>query len=98
MLRQNIERYNQNHDDNKMIELLGKVDLDAQEKEEDIEKEEVDKMDEEEDKNKQTRQLKDKIINILEELNYAKQRSSKLTLEDFLRLLYNFTTNGIHFR
>ena len=55
MLRQNIERYNQNHDDNKMIELLGKVDLDAQEKEEDIEKEEVDKMDEEEDKNKQTR-------------------------------------------
>jgi hypothetical protein len=37
-------------------------------------------MDEEEDKNKDMKEFKDKIINILEDLDYNKQRPSKLGL------------------
>jgi hypothetical protein len=37
------------------------------------------------------------VGNILEDETFKDKRSSKLTLEDFLKLLYLFNKNGIHF-
>jgi hypothetical protein len=35
---------------------------------------------------------------VLDELEYALKRPSKLGLEDFLKMLYHFNKNDIHFR
>lgn len=37
-------------------------------------------------------------MGILEDLNYSTQRSSKLSLDDFLKLLFHFNKNEVHFR
>lgn len=42
--------------------------------------------------------FKQKIMNILEKSGYAEKRSSKLGLDDYLKLLYAFNVEGIHFR
>jgi hypothetical protein len=37
-------------------------------------------------------------MEVLEELQYGQLRSSKLSLEEFLKMLYHFNKKGIHFR
>ena len=51
-------------------------------------------MKEEENKNS----FKEKIMGILNELNFRELRSIKLDVNDFLKLLNAFNQNGIHFK
>jgi hypothetical protein len=37
-------------------------------------------------------------MKVLEKIDYGTKRSSKLGLDDFLKLLYEFNNDGIHFR
>jgi 18S rRNA (adenine1779-N6/adenine1780-N6)-dimethyltransferase len=41
--------------------------------------------------------LKAKVIEILEQNDFLEKRSSKLDIDDFLRLLSCFNQEGIHF-
>ena len=50
---------------------------------------------EEEEKGKD--EYKDKIMGILCALNFATQRSSKLSVDDFLKMLLRFNKMGVHF-
>jgi len=43
-------------------------------------------------------QFKQKLMSILEKIGYAEKRSSKLGLDDYLKMLYAFNQEGIHFR
>lgn len=47
--------------------------------------------------NNEMKEFKEKISSILEDETFKDKRSSKLGLEDFLKLLYYFNKNGIHF-
>lgn len=51
-------------------------------------------MEEESDKN----EFKKKIIKILTDNGFLDKRSSKMPIEDFLKLLYIMNTNDVHFR
>jgi len=42
--------------------------------------------------------FKQKLMSILEREGYAEKRSSKLSLDDYLKLLYAFNREGVHFR
>lgn len=56
--------------------------------------EKEDKIETEEDKHS----FKDKIMKVLTDSDYLNKRSSKLSVDDFLRLLLVFNQNDIHFR
>jgi 18S rRNA (adenine1779-N6/adenine1780-N6)-dimethyltransferase len=43
-------------------------------------------------------QFKAKLMSILEKIGYAEKRSSKLSLDDYLKMLYAFNQAGVHFR
>jgi 18S rRNA (adenine1779-N6/adenine1780-N6)-dimethyltransferase len=43
-------------------------------------------------------QFKAKLMAILEKTGYADKRSSKLGLDDYLKMLFAFNQAGIHFR
>lgn len=75
-----------------------KMDEDKVEEEEDEDSE----MEEEEvvgrrGRTKIIEKLKQKINNVLEELDFATMRSSQLTIQDFLKLLQKFNSAGIYF-
>jgi hypothetical protein len=42
--------------------------------------------------------FKEKLMNILNEINFRELRSIKLDIGDFLKLLDAFNRNGIHFK
>ena len=41
--------------------------------------------------------MKDKIVEVLEQSDYAEKRSAKMDMDDFLGLLDAFNRAGIHF-
>jgi len=41
--------------------------------------------------------MKDKVVEVLEQNDFADKRSAKLDIDDFLRLLDAFNKAGIHF-
>ena len=43
-------------------------------------------------------QFKAKLMAILEKTGYAEKRSSKLGLDDYLKMLFAFNQAGVHFR
>lgn len=55
-------------------------------------------MEEENAAGREMKEFKDKVIKVLDDLEYAQKRPSKLALEDFLKMLYHFNKNDIHFR
>ena len=59
-------------------------------------------MEDEEDPEKANKEkikdFKEQIMNILNRLNCGMQRTSKLGIDDFLKLLVEFNSEGIHFR
>lgn len=59
-----------------------------------------DEMEVEEEKasNKVDPEFREKIMKILTDSGYIQKRPSKLTLDDYLKLLYLFNSNGVHFR
>ena len=42
--------------------------------------------------------FKEKLMTILQKAGYHEKRSSKLSLDDYLKLLYAFNEAGVHFR
>ena len=48
--------------------------------------------------NKVDPEFREKVVKVLIDSDYMTKRPSKLTLDDFLKLLYLFNSNGIHFR
>jgi hypothetical protein len=48
--------------------------------------------------NKVDPEFREKIVKILTDSDYLTKRPSKLTLDDYLKLLYIFNSNGVHFR
>jgi len=58
--------------------------------------EEEEKMEEEGDS--KMKAFKEKIMNVLKEGGYLEKRGVKMDLDDFLKLLYLFNKNDIHFR
>jgi hypothetical protein len=64
-----------------------------------MEKEEGEEgMEEENAAGRELREFKEKVIRVLDELEYGQKRPSKLGLEDFLKMLYHFNKNDVHFR
>lgn len=43
-------------------------------------------------------EFKEKVMKILTDSGYIQKRPSKLTIDDYLKLLYLFNSNQIHFR
>ena len=90
MLQNQAKNFKATEDEAAIIAMLGNIGVE--------EKEGEDKMEEENAAGRELKEFKDKIIKVLEELEYAQKRPSKLALEDFLKLLYHFNKNDIHFR
>ncbi len=68
-------------------------------KEEELSDEEDDEeMEEEEALDQEMSRFKDKLMGIIEGAGYGEKRSSKLGLDDYLKLLYAFNESGVHFR
>lgn len=47
--------------------------------------------------NNPMQQFKEKVLLVLDDETFKDKRSSKLTLDDFLKLLFCFNKAGIHF-
>ena len=52
----------------------------------------------EEENNPKDNSFKEKILGILEEINFKDKRSSKLDIDDFLKVLHTFNQHEIHFK
>jgi 18S rRNA (adenine1779-N6/adenine1780-N6)-dimethyltransferase len=52
----------------------------------------------EEEKDSKVKVFKEKIVNVLKDGGYLEKRGIKMDLDDFLKLLYLYNKNGIHFR
>lgn len=94
MLKANSEKHEATLGEKGLIEQLGKLEFVEKEEEGDSDGEE--KM-EAEEANNPLREFRDKVCEVLEDKSFVDKRSSKLTLEDFLKLLYLFNKAGIHF-
>ncbi|GJQ14951.1 hypothetical protein GpartN1_g6742.t1 [Galdieria partita] len=64
-----------------------------------IDEEDVSKDDEEkqEDETEELKEMKEKIMKLLEQNNFSSCRASKMSLDDFRRLLKTFNEAGLHF-
>jgi len=60
--------------------------------------EDDDKIDVETNNSAQVKEFKEKIVKILTDHEYGDKRASKLSIDDFLKLLFVFNQNGIHFK
>jgi len=60
--------------------------------------EDDDKIDVETNNSAQVKEFKEKIVKILTDNEYGDKRASKLSIEDFLKILFVFNQNGIHFK
>ena len=96
MLKANSDKHESTLGDKGLIEQLGKLEVIEKEEQIDSEGEGEQKM-QVEDATNPMKEFRDKVIDVLDDKSFLDKRSSKLTLEDFLKLLYLFNKAGIHF-
>ncbi|KRX08820.1 hypothetical protein PPERSA_08924 [Pseudocohnilembus persalinus] len=97
--QQQQELQNQNlvaimNDDNKGME----EENDEEENDEEIDMEDNEEEEEIDIEKQQKNEFKEKVIQILKDNGFGDKRSSKMQIDEFLKLLYIFNQNDIHFK